>query len=262
VSFVINPYVFAWTPANIATALWLDANDASTLTLNGSNVSEWRDKSGQNTHAIQATAANQPAYSATSFFGKPALTFDGSNDTLVITTSLMQSNTTHGVYWVMERVGAGSGADSYRPAIGILHATNSDRGALHYINPSNQGASFPYYNGPGTNSFDAAVAGYASNVGYIHAFQSNVTGWGVWRNGTLEGTTNGITAPNNTNIGYTLARQFNINRASNIRMSEVIAVSSASTDNRQRIEGYLAWKWDLVASLPAGHPYKTTPPAL
>jgi hypothetical protein len=260
---VNNPVNIAWTPAELGAdlALWLDADDASTITLNGSNVSQWNDKSGQNTHAVQAISANQPSYSATSFLGKPGLTFDGSDDTLFITTSLMQNNTTHGVYWVMERVGAGSG-DLYRPDIGVLHPTNADRGALHYIKTNNQGASYPYYQGPFLNNYDNVNVGYASGVGYIKAFQSNVTGWGGWRNGTLEETTNGIASPDNTNIVYSLARQFNVNRASNIRMSEVIAVSNATTTNRQLIEGYLAWKWGLVANLPADHPYKNSAPTL
>ena len=30
--------------------------------------------------------------------------------------------------------------------------------------------------------------------------------------------------------------------------------------NRQQVEGYLAWKWGLQASLPSGHPYISTPP--
>jgi hypothetical protein len=30
--------------------------------------------------------------------------------------------------------------------------------------------------------------------------------------------------------------------------------------DRQKMEGYIAWKWNLVALLPAGHPYKTTRP--
>lgn len=62
-----------WTPALLGAslALWLDADDASTITLNGSNVSQWDDKSGNNRHASQATAANQPAYLTTGFNGKP-----------------------------------------------------------------------------------------------------------------------------------------------------------------------------------------------
>ena len=30
-----------------------------------------------------------------------------------------------------------------------------------------------------------------------------------------------------------------------------------SDDDRQRIEGYLAWKWDLTGSLPDDHPYRS-----
>jgi hypothetical protein len=43
--------------------LWLDAADKSTVTLNGSTVSEWRDKSGKGTNYSQSTAAYQPGYS-------------------------------------------------------------------------------------------------------------------------------------------------------------------------------------------------------
>jgi hypothetical protein len=53
--------------------LWLDADDASTFTFNGSNVSQWRDKSGNNVHANQATAQNQPPYNATTLNGRGAL---------------------------------------------------------------------------------------------------------------------------------------------------------------------------------------------
>jgi hypothetical protein len=41
---------------------WYDASDAGTITLNGSNVSQWDDKSGNDNHAVQATASEQPAY--------------------------------------------------------------------------------------------------------------------------------------------------------------------------------------------------------
>ena len=33
-----------------------------------------------------------------------------------------------------------------------------------------------------------------------------------------------------------------------------------SDTNRQKIEGYLAWKWGLQASLPGGHPYASAAP--
>jgi len=49
----------------------------------------------------------------------------------------------------------------------------------------------------------------------------------------------------------------------NGNIAELIIVDTdSSTGLRQTIEGYLAWKWGLVADLPAGHPYKSAPPTL
>jgi len=42
---------------------------------------------------------------------------------------------------------------------------------------------------------------------------------------------------------------------------EVIAIKDeVSDETREKLEGYLAWKWGLTASLPVGHPYKLEPP--
>lgn len=50
-----------FNPKSIAgLAVWLDAADSTTITLNSGNVSEWRDKSGNSRNYSQATAANQP----------------------------------------------------------------------------------------------------------------------------------------------------------------------------------------------------------
>jgi len=37
-------------------------------------------------------------------------------------------------------------------------------------------------------------------------------------------------------------------------------VGFADNSKQEIIEGYLAWKWGLVANLPAGHPYKNSAP--
>ena len=51
-----------WTPAALGSslAIWLDASDATTLTSSGGLVSEWRDKSGNARHAVQASPSSQP----------------------------------------------------------------------------------------------------------------------------------------------------------------------------------------------------------
>lgn len=54
--------VAPWTPASLGSSLavWLDASDASTITSSGGLVSEWRDKSGNARHAVQATSSSRP----------------------------------------------------------------------------------------------------------------------------------------------------------------------------------------------------------
>ena len=57
INFTGNPL---WNPSQLTSAVWFDAADATTITLNGSNVSQWNDKSGNNRNATQGTAAAQP----------------------------------------------------------------------------------------------------------------------------------------------------------------------------------------------------------
>jgi hypothetical protein len=46
-------------------------------------------------------------------------------------------------------------------------------------------------------------------------------------------------------------------------VGEVVYTNTAlSTTDRERLEGYFAWKWGLEASLPAGHPFRNTPPTI
>ena len=63
--------------------VWFDAADQSTITLNGSSVSQWSDKSGNALHATQDTANNQPAYIPGGRAGRAVVRFDGANDSLV-----------------------------------------------------------------------------------------------------------------------------------------------------------------------------------
>jgi hypothetical protein len=43
-------------------------------------------------------------------------------------------------------------------------------------------------------------------------------------------------------------------------IAELVVFSGENNTNRQLIEGYLAWKWNTVSTLDAGHPYKSSQP--
>jgi hypothetical protein len=65
-----------FNPKSIAGLVgWWDAADTSTgnITLNGGNVSQWRDKSTLGNNLIQDTALNQPTYVASSLNGKAGI---------------------------------------------------------------------------------------------------------------------------------------------------------------------------------------------
>ena len=56
------------------------------ITLNGSNVSQWDDQSGNGRHMTQGTAANQPEYVSNGFGSFHTIRFDASNDVLANTS--------------------------------------------------------------------------------------------------------------------------------------------------------------------------------
>ncbi len=77
--------------------------EASDSIKNGTNISQLTDKSGNDIHAVQAFAADQPAFTETDsdFNGKASITFDGTSDFLQtdsFPTAMNQPNTIIMVY--------------------------------------------------------------------------------------------------------------------------------------------------------------------
>jgi uncharacterized protein YjdB len=126
-----------WTPAALGTnlSLWLDADEASSITLNGSTVSQWNDKSGNGRHATQGTASAQPAYTASGLNGRPVLTFDSTNDFLGTALTLPHPLSVYAV----AQLGSAGGAT----ARGILGSGNLSY-ALGFLNTSPSTASVEY----------------------------------------------------------------------------------------------------------------------
>jgi hypothetical protein len=229
-----------WTPRELTTALWLDADSPSSITLNGATVSQWNDKSGNGRHATQATAANQPTYTANGLNGKPVLTFDGSNDELNF------SATRNSLYSVATIVKTNLGESGYFQ----FGAVNTYGSMFAEAGPSYR-ARGPAF----TDAVAPFIAGETAILVGTYGTTSN-----IWKNGT-QGTPASSSLdpmpPNTTSAIGSLNGTYFLNGL----MGEiVVANENLSTDNRQKLEGYLAWKWGTQASLPVSHPYYSAPP--
>lgn len=102
---------------------WWDAKDASTVILNGSNVEEWRDKSGNDHHLEQDTTNKQPAYA------NGIITFDGVDDQLLRDNVIPDGNIT--IFALYKRLSASS--------TGYVISNQGSGGSKSrtYIKPSN-----------------------------------------------------------------------------------------------------------------------------
>jgi hypothetical protein len=238
----------AWTPANIRTSIWLDAADISTITRNNNLVSQWDDKSGNGRHVAQATADIQPTYNATGFDGKPSIDF--LNDLLWRASwgDMSQPFTRIIVFRPLTFV---------NPA----HIWNGD-----ILGTSNVYNVADFFNLPSNTMYQASpnvVNAITLSLGtnYLRISEFNTTNSRVYHDGTLVGTAN---SGSNITRGITIGGRSGGDAPiapSQWRIAEAILIDGIlSTDTRQRVEGYLAWKWGLTASLPDGHFYKTKAP--
>jgi hypothetical protein len=82
----------AFSPDMIAgLALWLDAADASTITVdNTTNVSEWREKSSNGRHLSQSTPSSRPAYNLAQYNGRASVNHDP-NESMTSTLTSAES---------------------------------------------------------------------------------------------------------------------------------------------------------------------------
>jgi hypothetical protein len=230
-----------WTPSQISTALWLDAADASTIVLNGSTVSQWNDKSGNDFHLSQATAADQPAYEATGFNGLPTVNWAAINHALRTSMSLPATDL---------NLFCAADSNSLTQSTYILDIETARR----VFTTSGQIFS---------GSWNPATSPITGAGQRIYGFTTGPTNQIIYENGTAKSTLAPIPAGVVSGI-VALGNRFGANNfGMNGKMSEFVFVSGTlSTTDRQKLEGYLAWKWGLVNSLPAGHPYKNSPPTI
>ena len=226
----------AFSPTDISgLQLWLDADDSETITLNGSTVSQWDDKSGNGYNVSQGTASYQPTYTASALNSKSVVSFDGSNDVLrnnsVTPVSGSSSRTVFLVYNVTG--GAGNGVftlgntvnSSARQFVCTREIAIRCFGVTRVFTESNDGTTYMIvtYMLDGTTGNDLAAFKNGSAL-------------------TVQSTTNGATTLN-TAAGIEIPND----GVSGTNIAEILVYDSAlSTSDRERVESYLSTKWGIA----------------
>jgi hypothetical protein len=234
--------------------LWLDASDTSSMSFSsGSNISQWRDKSGLNNHA---TSYNTPVLTANAINTYQAIATP-TNQYFLGGTSI--AGTTLTVFSVAQTSRAQPNADIDQRLVSLENAGNvdytRDDGVIALFNQGGSSTIATYRQGPNAGST------ITQNAPFQAVSKYDGTNGSLWKDGIPGGSnestgTFGITK-------YGVGNQANpTTEYWNGAIGEVIIYNIALNDpQRQKVEGYLASKWGLRASLPPDHPYKSTSPS-
>jgi len=232
-----------WTPADISTALWLDASDASTITLNGSDVSQWNDKSGNSRHASQSTAANQPVYATAAQNGLNAVN-PGNEEWLELSSALSVSG-----------------------SVFVAHKYTSSVVSRRVILGDSPSLTRYYHWHGGYDSSEMFAPNLAAAL--IGSASLRLNGASIAVSSLSRQTSASIFAAQSLNSGtpYFLSSfgcDGSIVPSERVFIGQyyeiIITPSALSLADTETVEGYLAHKWGTTASLPSGHPYKSSPP--
>lgn len=255
-TFTGEVYDIGWNPSLITVDAWYDPSDSSTLTLDSGNVTDLADKANSYDMA-QTSAQFQPT--TTTLNGNSALHLSGGfllNDTL-------------------GTVFSGDEVPVYFYAVFQPYEQAEEAAMIAMDSPSN---AFPVISfgigSSGTNwkqerrddagigtAFDTVASD--DNAHVLSYFFEGVSPYAFksWLDGNVNynqfsaALVGDVTVPR---VG--LGRRINGGNAWHGKLGEVIFTSTYSESERQKIEGYLAHRWGLVAKLPASHPYKTFAP--
>ncbi|NRA81642.1 MAG: immunoglobulin domain-containing protein [Pseudoalteromonas sp.] len=239
-----------WTPAELTTELWLDADDASTITENAGLVEEWRDKSG-NGYDYAASGAERPSQAVTN--GTNGLVFNGSTNKMLASglAPASNANRTGDYYVVLGRATAG---------IASLPLGNSASTSGYPLYWFTDNRIFADHGGDNENG-NFSDSNTSSGVFFLSTSADGNQDSEIYVNGDLQ-TLSGTpltTAPASLNlVGGRGASEYH----NGVIKEMVLFPARLPQAERERMEGYLAWKHGLQANLPAGHPYENAAPTV
>jgi hypothetical protein len=218
--------------------LWLDGEDTSSMTLSGSSVTAWADKSGNNRNTTNSVFSSPTLQNQT-------VTFTGTN-------GLRFSTTFPSFYDIFAVAAPLSSTDSWRTLLQVAEGT-----ASHIVLVEAGTTRLGSWYG-GFRQFGSLTWSGTKSLLFAR-LNSNLT-----MNAALNGTET-LTSDTDA-VGAASSATINLGNAVGSGqpwgdLNEFLLFNPPLTlQQRKRVEGYLAQKWGLHSFLPANHPYKTIAP--
>jgi hypothetical protein len=238
--------IFTYNPlAEAGLLLWLDAD--SLAQTDGSVVASWPDLSG-NGYTFTSVSTAQPIYKTAVAGARGGVRFDGSDDTLTNSAAspVLRPDLTGMTVFAVFRLNVAA------KAWHALWALDSSTGLFIASD------LLEYWAG-------GSLAVRDSSGSFVNGALTliDLTWSGTSVTGRRDGAT-GATSSSAAAIdqwGHYVGKTNDPGDAPQGDLHAIIVYQTAlATADRQSIEGWLAWRYGTVASLPSGHPYKTVGP--
>ncbi len=249
-SWVTTEIAHPWTPAMLTTVkLWLQGDSLTGAT--GDPINSWTDMSGLNNNATQ-TGSARPTVQVAHQNGLNVVRFTAASHQGFNLPNAFTAYTEGSICFVMRLVA--------EPTAG-----NASCGPF-WLGSSPDDPHYSYY-GDG-NIYDDFACTVRQTVGnpttslatyHIGGFRSKSGDWRYFLNGAqfFHSTSNVVGWKTTPKIGYSGSNYLDGYIAEAVLLDEF-----ASTADWQKLEGYLAHKWGLLAALDPTHPYKVDPPVV
>lgn len=268
----VNFDSWAWTPARLNLALWLDASDSSTITHSSNDITQWRDKSGNARHFSQTAGSGvQPKTNTTSQNGLNTVDFSAdylTSDNAASTWNFLHDGTLYTAFAVV-KFGNAADPNAFYGLFGTnAGSTNGVIGCSIYFDdraavPRNEVVGHLVGNGLTTVGLREVINNNSANAFYspnayhlleVYGDPSNGTAASrstIWRDAAASAANNSHTnAPSSSNATYTAqigAIGNNVGPMTGQIGEMFIAIGSLTAGEIASARSYLDTKWNTPA---------------